>query len=302
MRPARMSRPQPASLLDTAAIRRNHDRASATYDEHGVLAARLREAMLARLDWIAFVPDVVLDLGCGTGRGAEALAARWPEARVIGLDAAPGMLAVARQRPVAARLEWLQADAEVIPLPDATVDVVFSNLLLPFCGDIDAVFAEVARILKPRGLFSFTTFGPDTLAELRAAWRAADPADRHVHPFTDMHDLGDGLVRAGFAEPVLDVSRYTLTYPDVTALMRDLKAIGSQNAGIGRPRGLTGRSRMNSVSDAYEPFRNGGVLPANYEAIFGHAWGALDRGGHAGQGGEFSFPVSDIGHRGVRSR
>lgn len=284
--------------LDRAAIRRNHDRASAGYDAAAVLARRLREAMIARLEWIAFTPESVLDLGCGTGHGAAELAARWPHARILALDAAPCMLAEAQRLAKDARIEWLRAEAEAIPLPDASVDCVFSNLMLPWCEDIDAVFAEVARILKPRGLFTFTTLGPDTLGELRAAWRAADGA-AHVHPFTDMHDLGDGLVRAGFAEPVLDVSRYTLTYPDVAALMRDLKAIGSQNAASARPRGLTGRGRIAAMTGAYEPFRADGVLPASYEAVFGQAWGAVLRERRA-PGAPYAVPVGSIGRRGPR--
>ncbi len=283
--------------LDRTAIRRNHDRASSGYDDAAVLAGRLRDAMIARLEWIAFTPESVLDLGCGTARGAAALAARWPRARVLALDASPCMLAEARRNATGARIEWLRAEAESIPLADASVDLVFSNLLLPWCEDIDAVFAEVARVLRPRGLFTFTTFGPDTLGELRAAWRAADAAP-HVHPFTDMHDLGDGLVRARFAEPVLDVSRYTLTYPDVGALMRDMRATGSQNAASGRPRGLTGRGKVAAMSGAYEAFRSGGVLPASYEAVFGQAWGAIAR---ERDDGEFAFPVSAIGRRGTPS-
>ena len=187
-------------LLDRAAIRRYADRASARYDESAVLAARLREQMVQRLDWVAFTPEVVLDLGCGTGQGAAALAARWPRARVIALDASPAMLEELARRDLPARIERLRAEAEAIPLPDASVDLVFSNLMLPWCEDIDAVFAEVARILKPRGLFTFTTFGPDTLVELRVAWHAAGGATP-PHPFTDMHDLGDGLVRAGSPSP-----------------------------------------------------------------------------------------------------
>jgi malonyl-CoA O-methyltransferase len=170
---------------------------------------------------------------------------------------------------------------------------VFSNLALPWCEDIDAVFAEVARVLRPRGLFTFTTVGPDTLIELRSAFRAADEAV-HVHPFTDMHDIGDGLVRAGFADPVLDVSRYTLTYPDVDALMRELKATGAQNAASGRLRGLMGRRRLHALVEAYEPHRVEGAVPASVEAVFGQAWGALARAQHDG---EFAFPVSAIRRR-----
>ena len=289
-----------APLLDKAAVRRYADRASTGYDAAAVLARELRDAMLRRLDFVAFTPASILDLGCGTGEGAAALAARWPEARVVAVDPSAAMLEALGRRAGAARIERLRADAESLPLPDAAFDLVFSNLMLPWCEDVDAVFAEVARVLAPRGLFTFTTLGPDTLIELRNAWRAVDAA-AHVHPFTDMHDLGDGLVRAGFSEPVLDVSRYTLTYPDADALMRDLRAIGAQNAVGSRIRGLTGRGRIAAMTEAYEPFRADGVLPATWEAVFGQAWGALERRAPAAGGGEFVFPVDGIGRRDPRA-
>jgi malonyl-CoA O-methyltransferase len=281
-------------LLDRAAIRRNADRASARYDEHAVLAARLREDMIRRLEWIAFTPCSVLDLGCGTGHGAAALAARWPDARVVALDVSRAMLEEAARRQGAARIGRVRAEAESIPLADASADLVFSNLMLPWCEDLDAVFAEVARVLKPRGLFTFTTLGPGTLVELRAAWREAD-RDAVLHPFTDMHDLGDGLVRAGLAEPVLDVSRFTLTYRDAAALLRDLRETGSQGATTARARGLTGRGRLRALAHAYEQFRNDGVLPASFEVVFGQAWGAVAR---RVSDGEIAIPVEAIRRRG----
>jgi len=283
-------------MLDRAAIRRNAGRASARYDESAVLAARLRDELAKRLEWISFVPEAVLDLGCGTGHGAAALASRWPRARVIALDASPGMLEQAARLHPGSRIERLCAEAEAIPLPDASIDLVFSNLMLPWCEDIDAIFAEIARVLAPQGLFTFTTLGPDTLVELRSAWRAAGGGDA-LHPFTDMHDLGDGLVRAGLAEPVLDVSRYTLTYTDVTAVLRDLRATGSQNAVAERARGLTGRTRLGALEAAYEKFREAGALPASYEVVFGQAWGAVSR---SGRNGEIAVPVSEINRRGAR--
>jgi malonyl-CoA O-methyltransferase len=184
-----------------------------------------------------------------------------------------------------------------LPLADASVDLVFSNLMLQWCDDLDAAFAEIARVLRPRGLFTFTTLGPDTLVELRDAWRAAD-AGEHVIPFTDMHDIGDGLVRAGLAEPVLDVERMTLAYPDALALMRDLKAIGAHNANAGRARGLTGRRRLAAMQAAYERRRRDGVLPATYEVVFGQAWGPGTQAPARGRrGGEFTFDVGAIGRR-----
>jgi malonyl-CoA O-methyltransferase len=283
------------TLLDRRAIRRNLERASSTYDEAAVLPARVRDELVERLDWIAFTPESVLDLGCGTGHAAATLAARWPRARVLAFDVAPGMLREAGLRDDASRFVRVCADAEWLPLPDSSIDLLFSSLMLPWCEDLDAVFAEFARVLRPRGLVTFATFGPDTLMELRAAWAAHGEASR-VHPFTDMHDIGDGLVRAGLAEPVLDVSRFTLTYPDLYALMRDLKAIGAQNATSGRPRGLTGHRRLRDVEHAYEEFRRHGVLPASYEVVFGQAWGPVEG---PKRDGEFAYPLSALRRRGA---
>ncbi|MGB5132315.1 MAG: malonyl-ACP O-methyltransferase BioC [Steroidobacteraceae bacterium] len=282
--------------LDRSAIRNNFDKASATYDASAVLQARVRQQLIERLDWIAFEPDTVLDLGCGTGHAARTLGARWPRARVIAADFAPGMLREAARLDDATRFDRLCADALDLPLPDASVDLLFSNLMLPWCDDLDAAFAEIARVLRPRGLLTFTTLGPDTLIELQEAWHEADDYT-HVIPFTDMHDIGDGLIRAGLVEPVLDVVRYTLTYPDARSLMRDLKAIGARNATSGRPRGLTGRQALRAVEQNYERHRHEGKLPASYEVVFGQAWGAVERPA-AERNGEFSIPVSAIRRRG----
>jgi malonyl-CoA O-methyltransferase len=162
------------------------------------------------------------------------------------------------------------ADAERLPLADGSVDLILSNLMLQWCNP-DHVFAEFRRVLAPHGLLSFTTLGPDTLRELRSAWREVD-SRTHVNQFIDMHDIGDALVRGGFASPVLDVERYTLTYLDVRRVAADLKATGAHNATMGRARGLTGRRQFAALQAAYEGFRQDGRLPATYEVVFGHAW------------------------------
>jgi len=120
----------------------------------------------------------------------------------------------------------------------------------------------------------FSTFGPDTLKELRLAWSTADGFS-HVSRFPDMHDVGDALVRARFADPVMDIDRVTLTYEDVGGLMRDLKVLGAHNVTQGRLRGLTGKGRMQAMRAAYESFRSEGLLPASYEVVYGHAWAPL---------------------------
>jgi malonyl-CoA O-methyltransferase len=283
--------------LDAAALRRNTDRASASYDEYAVLQSRVREQLLARLDWIAYTPEAVLDLGCATGQGALALAARWPKARILAADSSSGMLAQLARRDAEGRCARLCAEARALPLAAASLDFVFSNLMLPWCDDLDAVFAEVARVLRPRGLFTFTTLGPDTLAELREAWRAVDGSP-HVIPFTDMHDIGDGLVRAGLVEPVLDIVRYTLTYPDLGALVQDLRETGAQNALAGRARSLAGRGRRAALEQAYERCRREDGLPASVEVVFGQAWGAVGRQDEEDPDREIAVPLAAIRRRG----
>jgi malonyl-CoA O-methyltransferase len=144
-------------------------------------------------------------------------------------------------------------------------------------SDLDLALAEFRRVLAPRGFLTFTTLGPDTLRELRAAWARAgsEHADYHtrVSHFLDMHDIGDALVRAGFAAPVLDVERYTLMYTEVRHLAVDLRAVGARNATTGRLKGLTGPRKFAAMQSAYEAFRIDGRLPATYEVVFGQAWG-----------------------------
>jgi malonyl-CoA O-methyltransferase len=171
--------------------------------------------------------------------------------------------------------------------------------MLQWCNDPDRVLRECRRVLRPGGVLHFTTLGPDTLVELRRAWQAADPGHVHVSRFLDMHDVGDALVRAGFAEPVLDVERYTLTYPDARDLMRDLKTIGAHNATAGRARGLTGKGVLQRMLDAYESFRSGGLLPATYEVVFAQAWcpdGSFKAKGPLARG-EVRVPLSQLGRK-----
>ncbi|MCB1802940.1 MAG: malonyl-[acyl-carrier protein] O-methyltransferase BioC, partial [Gammaproteobacteria bacterium] len=144
-------------------------------------------------------------------------------------------------------------------------------------ADPPAAFADIARVLRPGGLLLFTSFGPDTLKELRAAWSAVD-GQTHVHDFVDMHDYGDMLMHAGLADPVMDVERMALTYADAMQLMREIKLIGAGNASMGRTRGLLGRQRIAAVCAAYEQFRDrDGRLPVSYEVVHGHAWAPQQR-------------------------
>src|SRR5271166_114041 len=278
--------------LDTAWVRRSFDRAAAGYDAAAVLQTAVREQLLERLELTALTPDIVLDAGAGTGQASGALKRRYPRARVLAVDCALGMLrTAARQQSWRRRFDRIQADAERLPLRDASVDLIFSNLLLPWC-DPERVFAEFRRVLAPHGLLTCSSLGPDTLRELRIAWARVD-ANSHVNQFIDMHDLGDALVRAGFAAPVLDVERYTLKYKDVRGLAADLKAIGARNFTAARPRGLTSRGRFLGMQAAYEAFRDDGRLPATVEVVFAHAWAGVERPAQR-RNGSASIPLAEL--------
>jgi malonyl-CoA O-methyltransferase len=268
-------------------VRRAFERAARTYDGAAVLQREVCARLLEHLDPIRLAPLRVVDLGCGTGHAFEALARRFPTARLLGIDIAPAMLRQARarapwwQRLLGARAPALLcADAESLPLAAGCADLVFSNLALQWC-DPASVFREAARTLTSGGLFLFSTFGPDTLNELRTAF-AETGSDAHVNRFADMHDLGDALVHAGFADPVMEMERVTMEYADAMAVMRDLKAIGAVNSLPSRARGLPGRARWRRMTEAYERFRRDGHLPATWEVVYGHAWKVPPR--HAADG------------------
>jgi malonyl-CoA O-methyltransferase len=285
-----------AFSLDRHAVRTSFDRASSGYTAAAVLQANVADELLGRLDAFEFRPGVVLDLGSGPGSSTAVLKHKYRHASVIALDLAPGMLQEARRHQrLFHRFQRVCADASRLPFADASVDLIFSNLMLQWCN-VDSTFAEVRRVLKPEGFFAFSTFGPDTLKELRAAWAQVDDY-HHVHQFIDMHDVGDALIRAGLMEPVLDVERVRLTYADVMGLMRDLKAIGAHNVAAGRARGLTGKSRLRKMQAAYDTFRCDGRLPATYEVVYGAAWGAAGRRGARAVNGEVQISPSEIRRR-----
>jgi malonyl-CoA O-methyltransferase len=263
--------------IDKQQARLAFSRAAPHYDEVAALQREIAGRMLDRLAYIKHQPALVLDVGAGTGAATHALAERYSEAQVIALDFALPMLQQARKRQsTGTRPTCLCGDAERLPLADGSVDMIFSNATLQWCNDLPGTFREFLRVLRPNGMLLFSTFGPDTLVELRASWAAADGGS-HVSPFWDMHNIGDAMLQAGLAEPVVDVDRLQVTYDDVPALMRDLKTLGAHNVTRDRSRGLTGKGRLRAMFQAYERFRKDGRLPASYEVVYGHAWAPSQR-------------------------
>ena len=265
------------TLIDKRLARRAFEKAADTYDEAAVLQNEIGDRLMERLDYIRLQPRRILDLGAGTGMFTSALMKRYRKADVVALDIAKPMLHRVKQRS-----GWLRkpgcvcADSESLPFNDDSFDFIFSNLMLQWCTDLEATFVELRRVLSPGGLLMFTTFGPDTLMELRASWEAVD-GYTHVNSFIDLHDVGDSLLHTKWAEPVMDSERITVTYRELRGLMQDLKHIGAHNVTSGRPRGLTGKRHLQQLVEAYEPFREDGVLPASYEVVYGHAWSPLNK-------------------------
>lgn len=288
--------------VDRRQVQRNFGRAARTYEQHDALQREVQQSLLERLDFYLQTPERVIDVGAGTGRGSALLKKRWPKAQVVAMDLALPMLHAAKRNN-----SWLKpfqrvcAEATSLPLPDHSVDVLHSNLCFQWIDDLAALFGECARVLKPGGLLTFSTFGPDTLKELRAAWAAADQHS-HVSRFLDMHDIGDAMINAGLRDPVLDVDRYTLTYSEPRALLRELQGLGATHADHARERHLTGKSHYRNMLTAYEAMRADGRIPATWEVVTAHAWGPPPgQSRRAKGGGEIaSFSVDSL--RGSRRR
>lgn len=266
-----------STVFDPRQVRRAFSRASTSYDAAATLQHEVEARLLESLDYLEDrVPETILDLGCGPGHAAAAMRKRWPRARVIAMDLALPMLQQARPRsgwnPLQKPVERINADARALPLADNSVDVLFCNLCLQWVEDLTAAFAGFRRVLKPDGLLLVSTFGPDTLQELREAFAGADSAP-HVSPFATIAQFGDALMHAGFRNPVLDRDVFVNGHDDLPALMRELRAIGATNALASRRHTLTGKSRFAAAAAAYEQERRDGRLPVTWEVIYAQAWG-----------------------------
>jgi len=283
--------------LDERTIARQFSRAAGTYDAHAELQREVGERLMDRLEGIKFEPRTILDLGCGTGAQAQALHARFPRATLLASDLSGAMLKQARKRRgwLRKRFDLLQANARALPLAEESLDLVFCNLMLQWCDDPAQVFAGLRRALRPGGLLLVSTFGLDTLIELRRAWASVDEAP-HVGRFTDVQRLGSALTRAGFAEPVLDTDWLTTTYARAGDLLKELKGLGATHADAHRARGLMPPSRLRAALAAYDTFRlEDGRVPATWEVVYASAW-APDHGQPVrdGQGEVASIPISSL--------
>ncbi|MFN0300871.1 MAG: methyltransferase domain-containing protein [Burkholderiales bacterium] len=269
-------------MIDTPAARRFANRAAHRAAGTGdVVAREVESRMIERLALMRLTPARIVDAGCGRFPAFRPLHARYPDAEIIALDSARDTLAASRgQRGWVERVRHalgvshrclVCADMAMVPLPDGSLGLVWSNLSLGAQPDLKRVFDEWYRVLEVGGLVMFTAYGPDTLKELRASFAVSGhPAP--VHAFVDMHDLGDLLVGAGFADPVMDMELLTLTYTSVGQLLAEIRDTGQSNALSARSRGLHGKKRWRAMLAAYDAQRRDGRIPASIEIVYGHAW------------------------------
>lgn len=260
-------------------VRRRFDRAAATFDSADFLHAVTRNGLLERMQPLVIEPARILDLGSATGAAAAALGKRFRGAHLVSLDLSHNMLLKARRKRhwlSRKRASYLQAEASRLPLPDQGIDMVFSNLLLPFIDRPEDVFTEVARVLRKDGVFAFATLGPDSLQEIRAAWGHVD-SGVHVAEFPDMHDIGDALVRAGLRDPVLDVDRLVVQYQDAGRLFTDLGKVGARNTFEQRRRSLMGKRRFADMQSVLSGASTDDKIHLDLELVYGHCWGGGSR-------------------------
>jgi len=280
-------------MLDRQKLISSFNNAADTYDAVARLQKYVGEQLLDRLQYINVPNGMILDMGAGPGTFSNMLESRFHSSHVVQLDIAQKMLLAGRAagRQFFSRQHHVCADADFLPLKKASIDFIFSNLMLQWSQDTDRLFLETARVIRPGGLFAFSTLGPDTLIELRESWRSVDE-EIHVNTFIDMHDIGSALIRAGFSDPVLEVEMVELSYPLLSGLLQDLQSLGARNVNSNRRKTLTGKKRFKGMQAAYETKRKGGRLPASYEVIFGHAWIPELPGRHPDRTGGNLFSIS----------
>lgn len=251
------------------AIRAEYDRNAGRYEKHAALESEVGKRLLERVAFGRGEPGVVLDLGCGTGTAAAELKKTLRKSRVIGLDVSGGMLSEAGGKSRLTRpVRWVRGDMNSLPLAQYSVDLVISNLAMPWLEGFGKLFDEVRRVLKPDGMFLFSTIGPASFSQIYEAM--SQTADDFERPgFPDLLEVGDALTAAGFMEPVMDVDFLTLHYPGIAALAEELEATG---ASLLFPHWSRLKQRMRQAEEAWSTLEED-RYPLAYEVIYGAAFG-----------------------------
>lgn len=274
----------------------NFNRCAKDYHQYAEIQQEINRRLLEHLDLMRLQPNIILELGAATGYGIKLLKQRYREATVIGVDFAEQMLLQLRKQ-----AGWFKkpivvnADIANLPFSPQSIDLIVMNLTLAWCDDLNQIFPQIRRLLKPEGVLLFSTFGPDTLREIRQSWQEVD-ADQHVHEFIDMHDIGDLLVQAKFLDPVMDMEYLILHYERLENLWRDLKKTGMHNRRQDRMQGLLGKEKFQHFVQQYQSLKTSdNIFPATLEIIYGHAWGnAITADATLDENGEVLIPLTQI--------
>lgn len=262
------------NTLDQNRVKHSFNHAAKSYDGVSTMQKDVGQQMLERLDYIKIEPATILDLGCGTGYFSEKLRHCYPGADIISLDIAYNMALYGKEHRGG---RFICADGCYLPFQDNSMDLIFSSMAIHWFADLELAIREIKRVLRPNGLILFSTLGPDTLKELRKSWQRVD-SYAHVNQFLDMHIIGDLFLQNQFTDPVMDMEYLRLDYDTVFQLMGELKSLGVHNSHQQRRHGLTGKGQLKSMQQAYEDYRDDThKLPATYEVIYGHAWGAQEK-------------------------
>lgn len=293
------------SLLNKLQVRQRFNRFAHCYDQYAALSQEVVSRFLDRLELIKIQPRCIVELGCGTGELTVRLAQKFPEAKITAVDFSEAMLAQVERKLIENKIsnvELMVADAESLPsselnnFAEGSVDLVMTSLMLPWCNDLASVFLPVRYLLKEDGLFLFSSLGPDSLKNVRAAWAAVD-SDAHVQNFLDLHDVGDKMLAVGLADPVMDVERLSLSYASVDGLLRELQGMGFGNCLQDRFRGLTGKAKFDAFKKELTQLAAcDNRFDLSYEIIYGHAWKSGVKG-QSQPADEFFISVDQIGRR-----
>ena len=271
--------------IDKNAVQKALKAAVHTYDNAAILPKAIAGRLLDRLNFICLNPACVVEIGARTGYVAQQLEKQYPEALVVGLDFSIAILQNMSSKRIV-------GEYEALAFTDQCADLIFSNLTFQWSSNFQQTLQECCRILKPGGLLLFSTVGSDTLKELRSSFT---DINHHVHPFYDMHDIGDMLTQLHFINPVVDREQITIHYSSVYQLAKDLKQLGAQNASYNRSKGLMGKTQWRQMLMNYENWREeSGILSATVEVVYGHAFGAEEINSYGTTNREIIIPIDKI--------
>ncbi len=265
-------------MIDKEYKRKVFDRHASTYDLYSSLQNNISDKLFKKLDLIQINPNLILDLGCGTGRNGRMMKEKYQNIKIINYDFSVNMLKEAKKnqyKMLNNKSNFVCGDIEKLAFSENTFDVIWSTSSLQWCNNLSDTFNKAKVILKPGGLFIFSTFGPNTLFELRNITKKISNYQK-TNNFLDAFSIREKLINEGFVDPVIDSEEFCLAYKDINKLFLDLRKIGATSGFKKRNIGLSGKSFLKLIIDGYKEYSYDGIFPATYEALYGYAWNTND--------------------------